>query len=221
MAEDQLKVDRIDVPTGRYWRGRPLNPLFEAQMFFDDQGPVPETYRRLRDVLHRANLPYIVIGAMAVNAHGFVRATQDIDICMRAEDLRRFKETIVGGAFLPVEGRPRRFMDAATRTTVDILISGHIAGRRDKNHDVLFPDPAEAEFHGTAPTVSIEKLIELKLVTWRHRDWADVIDLIRFLQLEESFADRLHPTVRSAYLQCYDQRIEEDKYHPELDDTEP
>jgi hypothetical protein len=188
-------------------------------MFFDDQGPVPETYRRLRDALARENLPYIVIGAMAVNAHGFIRATQDIDICMRAEDLLRFKQRVVGGEFLPVEGRPRRFMDAQTRTTIDILISGHLAGRRDKNRDIRFPDPGEAEIHGTAPTVSLVKLIELKLVTWRYRDWADVIDLIRFLHLDESFAEKLHPTVRSAYLQCYDQRIEEDKYHPELHDT--
>ena len=105
-----------------------------------------------------------------------------------------------------------------TRTTVDIPISGELAGRRDKNHDIRFPDPGEAEFHNAAPTVSLARLIELKLVTWRLRDWADVIDLIRFLSLDEAFAQKLHPLVRSAYKQCYDERIEEDKYHPELND---
>jgi hypothetical protein len=219
MAE-QVKIDPVNPATGRYWRGRPLSPVAEAQMFFDDLGPVPETYRRLRDILAREGIPYIVIGAMSVNAHGFVRATQDIDVCMRADDLRRFKDNCVGKEFLPVAGRTRRFMDAETRTTVDILISGQIAGRRDRNRDIRFPDPDEVEIHNTVPTVSLARLIELKLVTWRFKDWGDVVSLIRQFDLDETFAEKLHPTVRSAYKQCYDQRIEEDKYHPELNDTE-
>jgi hypothetical protein len=219
MVEHVAEVDAIDPPTGRYWGGRPLSPLVEAQMFFEDQGPVPETYRRLRDLLDQEGIPYIVIGALAVNAHGFVRATRDIDICMRAEDLRRFKQTLVGTAFLPVEGRPRRFTEVRTRTTVDILVSGQIAGRRDRNREIRFPDPAEAEVHNSARTVSLARLIELKLVTWRFQDWGDVVNLIRHFDLDQTFAERLHPTVRSVFLQCYDQCLEEDKYHPELDDT--
>jgi hypothetical protein len=219
MPDRIVQSDPINPAAGRYWRGRPLSPVMEAQLFFDDRGPVPETYRRLRDALEREKIAYIVIGAMAVNAHGFVRATADIDICLRADDLRRFKRTVVGKDFLPVAGRPRRFTDAHTRTTIDVLISGEIAGRRDKNRDIRFPDPAEAEVHNTVPTVSLARLVELKLVTWRYQDWGDVVNLIRHFNLDEAFADRLHPTVRPAYRQCYDQRIEEDKYHPELNDA--
>ncbi len=218
MPEPIRQIDPVNPATGRWWRGRPLSPVMEAQLFFDDQGPVPETYRRLRESLEHESIPFVIIGAMAVNAHGFVRATSDINICMRRADLQRFKQTLVGKTFLPVEGRPRHFIDAETRTNINILISGEIAGRRDRNHDILFPDPDETEIHNAAPTVSLARLIELKLVTWRLRDWADVIDLIRHLSLNESFAQNLHLTVRSAYLQCYDQRMEEDKYHPELQD---
>lgn len=62
------------------------------------------------------------------------------------------------------------------------------------------------------------RLLELKLVTWRYQDWGDVVNLIRHFALDEAFAAKRHPTVRLAYRQCYDQRIEEDKYHPELND---
>lgn len=184
-------------------------------MFFDDQGPVPETYRRLRQALKDADIPFIVIGAMAVNAHGFLRATRDIDICMRPEDLQRFRQVLVGQTFHPVPGYLRRFVDGQTRTMVDILVSGELAGRRDRNHDIRFPDPAEAQIHSAVPTVSLVRLIELKLVTWRYQDWGDVVNLIRHFDLDEAFAENLHPTVRLAYRQCYDQRVEEDKYGSE------
>ncbi len=188
-------------------------------MFFKDQGPVPETFRRLRESLESEGIPYIVIGAMAVNAHGFRRTTQDIDVCMSRDALEHFKRTLVEKVFAPVAGRSRRFLDPRTGVTCDILISGEIAGRRDKNRDVRFPDPVEAEVHEGVPTVSLARLIELKLVTWRFQDWGDVVNLIRHFGLDEGFVDKLHPTVRSAYRQCYDQRIEEDRYNPELDET--
>jgi len=202
----------------RIWQGQPLSPIMEVSMFFEDKGPVPETFRRLRKALETEGIPYIVIGAMAVNAHGYVRATQDVDVCMSREDLDRFRQAFVGKVFVPVPERPRRFADPETQTTFDILVSGELAGRRDRNRDIRFPYPSEFEIHNGVPTVSLARLIELKLVTWRYRDWADVVDLIRFLHLDEAFAHRLHPSVRSAYMQCYDQRVDEDKYNPELEE---
>jgi hypothetical protein len=214
MAENVLKTDAAKA---HHWQGRPLAPLMEVDMFFKDQGPVPETFRRLRRLLEAEGIPYIVIGAMAVNAHGFRRTTRDIDICMSRDDLERFRKTFVGRAFEPVPGRSRRFVDPETQVTVDILISGEIAGRRGKNRDVRFPHPSEGEVREAVCTVSLARLIELKLVTWRYQDWGDVVNLIRHFNLDEAFAENLHTTVRAAYKQCYDQRIEEDKYNPELD----
>ncbi len=43
MPEPIRQIDPVNPATGRWWRGRPLSPVMEAQMFFDDQGPVPET----------------------------------------------------------------------------------------------------------------------------------------------------------------------------------
>jgi len=190
-------------------------------MFFQDQGPVPETFRRLRKLLGDGKIPYVFIGAMAANAHGLRRATEDVDLCMRREDLERFQRELVGTEFATVAGRPRKFYDPVTQVSFDILVAGEIAGNTRRQREVRFPDPSEAEFIDGAPFVSLARLIELKLVTWRYQDWADVVSLIRIHHLEESFGDRFNPLVRSAYLQCYDQKIEEDRYNPEIHDPPP
>lgn len=46
-------------------------------------------------------------------------------------------------------------------------------------------------------------------------------ELIRARNLDESFGDQYNPLVRQAYLQCYDQKIEEDRYNPEIHDQYP
>ncbi len=187
-------------------------------MFFDDAGPVPETFRRLGQRLQQAKIPHIFMGASAVNAHGHRRSTEDVDLCMRREDLDRFRREFVGRPYEPVAGRPRKFYDPETQVSFDILVAGEVAGNSRKQTAVHFPDPDEAELISGVPFPSLARLIELKLVTWRFKDWGDVVELIRTHNLDESFADKLHPVTRSAYLQCYDQKLEEDRYNPEIDD---
>ena len=187
-------------------------------MFFDDRGPVPETFRRLVKLLADADIPHIFIGAIAVNAYGLRRSTEDVDLCMRPDDLERFKKRFVGTEFEPVKGRPRRFFDPKTQVSFDILLTGEIAGNPRKQRDIRFPDPSEAELIDGVAFVSLPRLIELKLVTWRYKDWGDVVELIRQHDLNESFGDQFNPLVRQAYIQCYDQKLEEDRYNPEIDD---
>lgn len=187
-------------------------------MFFNNEGPVPETLRRLRKLLDDAGLPHIFMGATAVYLHGYERTTRDIDVCMRAADLERFRECYVGMEYQPVEGRRRQFLDPMTQITVDILLSGTIADSTRKLPEIKFPDPSEAEIVLQVPVPTLTRLVEIKLVRGRYRDWADVVELIRVNQLGQSYAEKIDPVVRSAYLQCYDQKLEEDRYNPEIDD---
>jgi hypothetical protein len=208
-------------PRYRRWQGKLLHPTEEAFMFFKDEGPVPETLRRLVASLLDAGIPHIILGAMALRAHGYSRTTEDVDVCMRASDLTRFREQIAPSKYAAAPGRSRRFHDPETQVTVDILVAGEIAGRSDKQHDVLFPDPDEAQDVDGLPMPSLARLVELKLVTWRYKDWADVVELIRIHVLDESFAEQLHPVARPFYSQCYDQKLEEDRYNPEIHDAPP
>lgn len=190
-------------------------------MSFDNDGPVPETFRNLTQRLAEARIAHIFIGASAVNVHGHRRSTEDVDLCMRAADLERFKRQFVGTVHQQVAGRPRKFFDPQTQVSFDILVSGEVAGNSRRQREVQFPDPSEAEIHGGSPFPSLARLIELKLVTWRYQNWADVVSLIRIHNLDESFAEKLHPVARSPYQQCHDQKIEEDRYNPEMHDALP
>ncbi|MGE0480065.1 MAG: hypothetical protein AB7Q17_06290 [Phycisphaerae bacterium] len=182
-------------------------------MFFDADGPVPESLRRLQQRLHDAGIPHIFIGAMAMNAHRYERMTRDVDVCVRPADLERFRSRCAGKFYEPVAGRARRFRDRESNVTLDVLISGEVAGRAEKQHGIRFPDPDEAEVRGGIPVPSLARLIELKLVTWRLKGWADVIELIRANALHADFAEQLQPGARALYRQCFDQMKEEDKYN--------
>lgn len=179
-------------------------------MFFEKQGPVWETLRRLEDRLKEANIDYVVIGGLALNAYDYPRQTVDVDVVLTRADYVKFKELYAGSAYVETEDTPRRFVDPNSEVTIDVLIAGELAGRRSKNRSVRFPDQSEAEVHGDLRTVSLARLIELKLVTWRYRDWGDVVELIRRNNLPEEFADKLDPVARAAYGQCYDQAIDEE-----------
>lgn len=221
MVRKTVNLGRLRSPRYRRWRGQLLHPIEEVRMFFDDHGPVPETFRKLRKRLRDSGYPHIFLGAMAVNAHGLRRSTEDVDFCMRRDDLERFKREFVGKVYQSVEGRPRKFFDPETEVSFDILVAGAIAGNSRKQREVLFPDPDEAVIINDTPCVSLERLVELKLVTWRYQDWADVVNLIRTLDLDEAFAQKLNPVARPFYVQCYDQMVEEDHYNPEIHDRHP
>lgn len=184
-------------------------------MFHQHSGPVYDTLNTLRERLNHAQIEYVIIGAFALGCHGYERATNDVDICLRAVDIERFRQEFVGREYQAVEGRSRRFEDPRTGVTFDLLVSGDLAGRVARNDQIRFPDPGDAVTLKGLPTVPLARLVELKLVTWRLKDWADVIELMRRNHLDETFAQQLHPLVRMAYLECWDQMVDEDRYSRE------
>jgi len=214
-----LGIDRT--PRYRKWNGALLHPSDESFMFFDDRGPVPQTLRDLHAQLDSLGLSHILMGAMALQAYGVRRTTEDVVICMRPAELKQFRELLVGSRYQSVAGRSRRFFDPATQVTIDILVAGDVAGCSDKQQQVRIPDPSEGRPVDGMLVPSLARLIELKLVTWRYMDWADVIELIRSNRLDETFADQLHPVARSAYVHCFDRMVDKDRYNPEIHDALP
>jgi hypothetical protein len=188
--------------------------MTEAGMFFEKTGPVWDTLRELERRLHEADLDYVVIGGLALNAYEYARQTIDVDVVLTTDGFKRFKERYAGSVYQSAAKLPRRFVDPDTGVTIDVLIAGQIAGNAKKNSSVRFPDPKEAEVHGDLRTVSLARLIELKLVTWRYKDWGDVVELIRRNQLPASFAVNLDPVARSAYGECWDQANDEEYEEP-------
>jgi hypothetical protein len=181
-------------------------------MFFQRKDPVHQTMRRTARRLARAGIAYAVCGGMAVNAHRYQRTTGDVDILITAAGLREFRKRHVKKNYAPVPDRPFRFTDRTSNVTVDFLIAGHFPGSGDPG-PIAYPDPASAcETVDDVCVLDLATLIELKLAARRHKDFGDVVELIRCNNLDEAFADRLHESVRGDYIECLEEKRREDLY---------
>jgi hypothetical protein len=196
--------------------GRPtfsfIKRLKEIGMFFQKRSPQHQAMRRLARRLKKARIPYAIMGGMAVNAHGAERTTKDVDVLLSAEGLERFRREFVGPEYDEVEGRPRRFIERQSGVTVDCLVTGRYPGS-GKPGPLAFPDPAEASQEiEKIQVLTLPQLIQLKLAARRFYDFGDVVCLIRAHQLDESFAEQLHRSVRQDFSECLNEKRREDEY---------
>jgi hypothetical protein len=187
-------------------------------MFFGGDAPVHKTLRRTIKRLEKAGLTYAVLGGLALNAHHYRRVTTDLDLLMTPEGLEEFRRRFVPKNYEATPGRPRRFVDRQNGVNVDVLVAGRFPGS-GKPGPVAFPDPVRVrEPIERIYYVNLVTLIELKLAARRWRDFADVVELIGFNSLDESFADRLHASVRQDYIECLEEKRREDEYEARQDE---
>jgi hypothetical protein len=191
--------------------------LKEIGMFFQGGDAVHQTMRRVAIALDEAAIPYAIVGGMAVNAHRHSRTTKGVDLLLAADGFSAFKAVIAIAGFQAVHGRPRRFVDPRTGVTFDILVTGQFPGSGVPG-PIAFPEPSQVaqEMDGLR-VASLPTLVQLKLAARRHQDFADVVSLIRVNGLDEAFADSLHPSVRTDYLLCLDEKRREDEYEARRD----
>ena len=179
----------------------------EGLRFFMGEGILNETLRRVTKDLENHQISYSVIGAVALNQHGYRRFTEDIDLLLTTEGLEKFRDELIGKGYRPAfEGATKKFRTTQENITVEIITSGEFPGD-GKPKPVVFTDPSEnqTEIDGVK-TLSLEKLIELKLasgMTAPHRlkDLADVQELIKVKNLTADFAEKLNPFVREKFLE--------------------
>jgi hypothetical protein len=186
--------------------------LVEADRFFAERGEVHQTMKRLVGRLKRAKIHYLIMGGMALNAHLYERMTKDVDVLLTPKGFEKFTALFVPKYYLPVPGFSRRFIDRKNQRGVDILLAGLYPGS-GKRGPIAFPDPQSVvhEFKSVR-YVDLVNLIQLKLCARRHRDFADVIELIRYNHLDESFLKRLHPSVGRDFVECLEEKRREDLY---------
>lgn len=174
------------------------------------RGIVFETMRRLAQRLEAEDIPYAVIGGMALAAHGYVRMTLDVDILLTPEGLARFREKLVGKGYVAdFPGAAKSFRDTETKVKVEIITAGEFPGD-GLPKPVAFPDPEDQTIEeDSVRVITLEKLIELKLAsglsaTHRMRDLADVQDLIMALNLPLDLKDKIDESVRPEYQRIWE-----------------
>ncbi|MDQ2900947.1 MAG: nucleotidyltransferase family protein [Acidobacteriota bacterium] len=187
----------------------PTSAYEEGLRFFRGQGMVNDTLLRLVADLEAHEIEYSVIGAVALNQHGYRRFTEDIDLLMSKEGLEKFRDELVGKGYRPAyQGASRKFRETARNVPIEIITSGEYPGD-GKPKPIQFHEPGEhCVVIDGVKTVELPKLIELKLASGmsglgRLRDLADVQELIRVRHLDESMAARLDPSVRAKYLELH------------------
>lgn len=203
-----LNDSLIGLPTPRW----PSDPLLAITMFHKGKDPAHRTLGRLVRRLEKAAIPHAFMGGMAVYAHGHRRLTDDVDVLLTREGLEEFRKRFVPKNYQPVPGRSRRFVDRVTGVIVDVLVTGLFPGF-GKPGPIAFPDPlAVRQQIDSIYYVDRATLIELKLAARRHQDFADVVKLIDTHNLDESFVDRLHHSVRKDFIECLEEKRREEEY---------
>ena len=185
----------------------PVAAYDEGLRFFMGQGTLNETLRRVVKDLEQHGIDYNVIGAVALNNHGYRRFTEDIDLLLTKEGLEKFRNELVGKGYRPAfEGATKKFRTTKENVTVEIITAGEFPGD-GKLKPVVFPNPNDNQIEiDDVKTLTLEKLIELKLasgMTAPHRlkDLADVQELVKIKSLNADFAEKLDPFVREKYLE--------------------
>src|SRR5918911_1403116 len=199
---------RADISTAE---GTPVRELYaEGLRYLMGEGSLNNALAQLCEDLERHGIDYMVIGAVALMAHGYPRFTEDIDLVLTREGLEAFHRELVGLGYLPAfDGARKRLRATRGGVPVEVILAGEYPGD-GRPKPVSFPEPAGAsvELDGVR-VVTLEKLVELKLASGmtapdRLKDLADVQELIKARGLGREFAERLDPYVREEYVRLWE-----------------
>jgi hypothetical protein len=141
---------------------------------------------RVVAALNAAEVEYVIVGGLAVGAHGVVRATRDVDIVAAPDggNMNRLAECLrrLGGEH-PIEGpltgdtlgRPASFKVQTMHGEVQVLnrmegIPSFAELRRDQIHVEIASD-------AIAPVCSLAHLLAMKRAADRPRDRVDLAEL--------------------------------------------
>ena len=182
----------------------------EGLRYFMGQGSLNNTLAQVTSDLKKHGIDYMVIGAVALMAHGYPRFSEDIDLVLTTEGLETFHRELIGLGYVPAfPGAKKRLRSTKDGVRIDVMTSGEYPGD-GKPKPVSIPEPATAsnEIDGIQ-VVTFEKLIELKLASGmtapdRLKDLADVQELIKIRRLQPDFAELLNPYVRGKFLELYE-----------------
>ena len=174
------------------------------------EGRLNNALAQVTSDLKEHGIDYMVIGAVALMAHGYPRFTEDIDLVLTPAGLEAFHRELIGLGYRPAfPGAKKRLRSSTDGVTIEIMTTGEYPGD-GKPKPVSIPDPSTAsvEIDGIR-IVTFEKLIELKLasgMTAPHRlkDLADVQELIKIRGLGPEFSEQLDPYVRGKFLELYE-----------------
>lgn len=194
-----------------------LDGVAWCERFFMGEAEVHKALFKLVGILDAEQIPHAVIGALALNEYGHRRATVDVDLILRDDDLQRFKRKYLGQGYAERVPGTGKLIDTEYNVKIDVLSTGRFPGDGQPK-PIAFPDPATTALRGGKfALLPLPQFIELKLasgMTAPHRlhDLADVLNLIRSTGLPASFVEKLDPYVRPKFDELWQAAQTRDPY---------
>jgi len=164
---------------------------------------VKDRLRRVTRALNSADVPYAVIGGNAVQHwvsqvdESVVRATRDVDIILNESDLQRAIPALEAVGFIYRRSAGvTMFLDgpnAKARDAVHVLFAGK---KVREEYPEPVPEIDQYELMEDARTLPFERLVTMKLTSFRDKDRVHIRDLISIGMIDETWLDRLSPELR-------------------------
>lgn len=158
---------------------------------------VKDRLNRVTRALNGAQVPYAVIGGNAVQFwvaqvdESVVRNTRDVDIILNEEDLDTAVEALQAEGFLYRHAAGVSMFldgpDAKARDAVHVVFSGR---KVRENYPEPVPEIANFEMIQNARTLPLEKLVQMKLTSFRDKDRVHIRDMISVGLIDQTWPAR-------------------------------
>jgi len=179
--------------------------LREGSMHFENDSAVHKTLRRMVEKLTELEIDYAIAGGMALFFHGYRRFTEDVDVLVTAEGLKKIHANLDGLGYVRPFDKSKNLRDTVTGVKIDFLVTGGYPGD-GRPGPIAFPEPenVSTKIDGIR-VIDLKAVIQLKLASGQasHRsgDLNDVQKLIQALKLPKNFSDQLEPSIQELFLQ--------------------
>jgi hypothetical protein len=157
---------------------------------------------RTTAVLNQAGIPYAVVGGHAVASwvatvdEGAVRNTRDIDLLIRRPDLPALTAALEQAGFVRAEVLDVTMFldgpDAKPSESVHLLFAGE---KIRAEHPLPSPDLSTIDDPAGFRVLTLESLVQMKLLSNRRKDQVHVEDLIGVGLIDRSWLTKLPPVL--------------------------
>jgi hypothetical protein len=188
-SENIENFSRLNRLAGKLYRSNPLN---KKTLCMDISS---EDVQHLLESLNRNNVKYLLIGGMAGVVHGHIRTTQDMDLWIKNELentkslIRALSENEVAGSNLLLN-MPLIFGYTSVRfgrSGFELDLGYSLKAFSEVDFDACYDRALQADLDGIPfPVIQLRDLIIEKEATGRRKDLADIEELQRIWENQQS-----------------------------------
>ena len=158
---------------------------------------VSQRLRRTVDILENSGIPYAIVGGHAVRAwvaqvdEAAVRTTRDVGVLIRPDDLPALRQAMeaAGFHFRQTSGLNMfvEHPEASAREAVHVVLSGEMVRPDDVEPN---PDVDPSERADNFRTLTLERLVRMKLNSHRDEDRVHIRDMISVGLIDSDWPSR-------------------------------